>query len=385
MGLYYFIFGFIRIYVFPESAAAAVTALLRRGLSANMDKNGNITIPYFKRKRYENALKKTSYEVVGAGGLPVILMNNKRRIGIFSALALVILFYSISSLFIWDIRIEGNEKVPDSVILHELSEIGFSVGERWGSITLSEAEWAVLDVSDNVGWININRRGNVAYVTVKEKTVYPDKNSEKAFSNVVASRDCIIEEITVKSGVAVVKAGDTVKAGDLLISGILPEEAGGGFVAADGIILGRVHSEISVEVPRKESNTEFGEEKLKSATLKIFNFNINIFKRYGKTDNSCAIIDDRKEYTLLARCRLPISLERIYTVEKRSVEKTYTDAELARVAASRLTSLRAMVLRDAELMRIKTFGEYTEDGYRMTSLVSVLTEVGEKREISGTK
>lgn len=382
MKLYYFILGFIRIFIPAEARAEAATALLRRGLGAKIDENGNICIPYFKRKRYERALRKIEYERIEEGGLPVILFNMRHRVGIFTALALVVFVYIFSSLFIWDIRIDGNEKVPDGVILKELSDVGFCVGARWGAKTQSEAEWALLDASDNVGWININRRGSVAYVTVKEKTLYtPDKESV-AFSNIVAAQDCIIEQITVKSGVAAVKAGDTVKAGDLLISGVLPSEAGGGFVAAEGSVLGRVSDEISVEVPKTESKTVFSEEKLRHACLKIFNFKINIFKRYGKTDNSCAIIEDVKEYALLGEYRIPISIERVYVAEKRQTEQNYTDSELSAMAASRLAALRAMVLGDSELVKIRTVGEYTDSGYKMTSYVTVLTEVGESRVIA---
>lgn len=381
MRLYYFLLGFVRVFIPDELRADAISALLRRGLAARMDQNGNILVPFFKRKRYFSALKKIDYEIVESGGIPVILMNIRHRAGIFAALALVIAIYIFSSFYIWDIRIDGNENIPDSVILNELSNVGFGVGRGWGSITRSDAEWAFLEASQSIGWININRRGSVAYVTVKEKTVPPQDTDAVAFSNIVAARDCIIEEISVRAGVAAVKVGDTVRAGDLLISGVLPGESGGGFVAADGVVLGRVSEEISVEVPKTESDTVLEGEKLYSSTLKIFNFRINIFKRYGKKDKGCAIIEDVKEYTLLGKYRIPISLERIYAAESRTVQRRYTDGELANVALSRLSALRAMALRDAELMKIRTHGEYTDTGYKLTSQVTVLSDVGERRII----
>lgn len=378
MKLYRFIFGFIRVFIPCESRADAATALLRRDLDAKIDENGNMYVPYFKRKQYESAFKKITYETVGSGGIPVIILNNRHRFGIFSAIALSLIIYILSSLFVWDIRIDGNESVPDSAVLNELSDVGFSVGERWGSFSKNDVEWALLDASDKIGWININRRGSVAYVTVKEKTVYPESGDKKAFSNIVAARDCIIEEITVRAGTAAVKVGDTVKAGDLLISGVLP---GGGFVAADGSVRGRISDEISVEVPRNENKTVFGKEKLQSATLKIFNFEINIFKRYGKIGTGCAIIEDVKEYTLLGKYRIPITLHRNYVTEKREEACVYTDFELSAIASSRLTALRTMALGSSELIRMRTFGEYTDSGYKMTSFVTVLEDVGEVREI----
>ena len=51
------------------------------------------------------------------------------------------------------------------------------------------------------------------------------KNSKKFIhSNIVASVDCVIDEVTVVKGVSLVKPGDVVKKGDLLISGVTMDE-----------------------------------------------------------------------------------------------------------------------------------------------------------------
>ena len=97
MNLYYFLFGYVSISVKEEDRASAVTALIRRGLSAKFSKDGEISVPYFKRKRYENALKNIPYEISASGGIPVIFLNNKRRYGIFAGLMFVIVFHIFTS------------------------------------------------------------------------------------------------------------------------------------------------------------------------------------------------------------------------------------------------------------------------------------------------
>lgn len=379
MRLYYLLFGYVMFYIKEEERAAAANALLRRGITAGIGSDGYIKVPYIKCKKYKNALKSIAYEVIGTGGVLPAVISNRKRYGVFSGLILVLILYVITSFFVWDIRISGNEKTSDSVILKELADVGFEVGSIWNALSLNEVENDFLQNSDTAGWLNINRRGAVAYVTVKEKTVYEAQEKELAFSNVIASCDCIIEEITVRSGIACVKAGDTVKAGDLLISGVIPGELGGGFVRADGDIFGRVSEEISVEVPRCEMQITYETEELYEAKIKIFKFPINILKKYGKMENTCAIIEDVEECTLFGKYKIPIKVERIYVTKSAEKQITYSDSELFSLAASRLVNLRSRQLSNAELLKMRTEGGYTDSGYKMVSYVTVLRNIGETR------
>ena len=112
----------------------------------------------------------------------------------------------------WDIRIEGCDESYSDEIRKELTACGFSVGSSWSETDLGELEIEFLSKSQNVSWLNINRRGTVAYVTVLEKQVHEEEKKE-GYSNIIAECDAIIEEITVIHGVASVKVGDSVKKG----------------------------------------------------------------------------------------------------------------------------------------------------------------------------
>ena len=153
--------------------------------------------------------------------------------------AIVLLLRLLTAGRVWDIRIEreeGDSDFSSALILEELEEAGLAVGDRWSRIDRDGVETALLSSSSHIGWVSITRTGAVAHVKVREKTKFRGEPvaEEDGYANIVAAFDCVIEEITVVRGFAVVSVGDTVRAGDLLISGILPEEAGGGFCRAEG-------------------------------------------------------------------------------------------------------------------------------------------------------
>ena len=377
-----FLFGNKIIRIESEYISKAATNFLRLGLNASIDSDGKICVPLYRVPKYVNALRGMEYtvsEIKGLVGYISVFLSKK---GLLIGSLLAAFCYIFSSLFVWDVRVSGNENLPLSVVEEELSRSGLFVGAPWSSLSLNKVEAEVLSKSEAIGWININKRGKVAYVTVKERSENSSEKESVAYSNIVASRDCVIEEITVISGVACVKAGDTVRRGELLISGVIPSESGGGFVRAEGVIVGSYSEEISVEVQRNERVKSYGEEELSSVNINILKLSINIFKKYGKNDKEYVIINDVKECTVLGRYRIPLGIYKTYVAEVSESEASYTDGELMEIASSRLAKKRIAALSNSELLRLRSQGAFTASGYKMTTLASVLAEVGEERSFS---
>ena len=71
-----------------------------------------------------------------------------------------------------------------------------------------------------------------------------------------------------------------------------------------------------------------------------------------------------------------------YKRERREVLRRYDDKSLMELAASRLAELRAEGLSDAELLRIGTSGELSDEGYRLTSSTVTLRSVAREEPFS---
>ena len=374
-----FLFGYRKIRVSNDMLSEATSRLIRRGIISSLDADGRIIV----RERDLETVKKALLGIELEVSEPLGILGAYRRLKHKKAIVISAVFGALILIFasslVWDIRIDGNETLTDAELTSALEECGFSVGDLWFCSDRGRVESEVLERLDEISWININRRGTVAYVSVIEKKQSGDlKEEEKVgYANLVASCDCIIEEITVSSGTAVVKPGDVVKKGDVLILGITPIESGGGLCYADGRVIGRMSEEVTVRVDREYEKRSLRRKRLCDLNIKIFNFSINIFKLYGNSIDGCDIIKNVKVFSLFGEKRLPISLSSSYALEYNVIRECYDDLQLAKIASERLSVKMLTALSDADLIKIRTDGEYTDNGYVMRSDIVITREVSE--------
>lgn len=372
----YFLFGYRRLSVKNDDLAKASTLLLTANIPVSFDAEGVAVLPKNRVKRVSAILEgKCEYSLSELCGFAGWLYRNRKRYGALGALLFVTLFTVYSSGIVWDIRVEGGE-VSEITVIEELDRCGFSVGTSWSKSDLSRIETELISTSEKIAWLNINRRGTVAYIEARARLSYPVGEESSAYANIIATEGGVIEDITVKGGVAAVKAGESVKEGDLLISGAIPDEYGGGFARADGSVRARISERISVSVDRESSVVEHGKAHLCRVRVNIFGFLINIFKTYGNPELECDIIEETENILLFGRYKLPIMVMREYRVERVTQRVVYTDEEMAKIAASRLRAKTLARLSDSDLVSISTGGEFTNTGYVMYSDAVYVKEIG---------
>jgi len=371
----YFILGYVIYTVSDEDVGLAAELFLKKGISVRFSKN-TFTVGVKASKKIDEVLgtrvKFSKTEILGFGGF---LKRNRKRFGIFFALACTAFLFLVSGNLVWDVRIEGCENDKAELIEKELADCGFSVGSSWSGADTSKIEVEMLSKSEYVSWLNINRRGTVAYVTVVEKEVHKSEEEKVGYSNVVASCDAVIEEITVVHGIAAVKAGDSVKKGDLLISGVIPTELGGGFCYAEGIVIGRISDsvEVSVSASREIKNPQ--KSKLSGCTVKIFGFSVNIFNSCRNLPEEYDIINKNNNFCIFG-AELPISLSKSYVVPYTISETQLSHEEMAEEASAKMTKELSERLASSTLIRIRTDGQFSENIYTMISNFVCLEEIG---------
>ncbi len=375
----FLIFGYRSLCVSPEDINSVVTKLLGRGICASVDSSGKI---FISEKSYPEAKKLLDGKIEYSASETLGLLGYIKRInckgGLIAGGIISVFLWLFLGNLVWDIRIDGNSGISDSEIRATLSECGLDIGKSWFLIDRSDIETEFLQSSEKLAWININRRGTVAYIEVIEAEQHysEDLDIKNKYANIVASESCVIEEISVKRGVAMVKAGDAVKAGDILISGVTES----GFCLAEGSVVGRLSDTLAVDVSRSyEKRSEIGTE-LVEYKINIFNFPVNILKRYGNSYSDCDIIENVKVFSLFGGAPLPISVTQKTAVCYKTEKAEYSDEELVSLASVRLRSLILSALCSSDLLKIKTSGEYTEDGYTMKSEIVYLAEIGKTLE-----
>lgn len=369
------LFGYRVIEIEKTDIKAAVKLLFKNNINAKI-KNHSLIVSERKYKEISKLLAtRVKFKASELLGLPGFLYKNRKRYGVFCALLFTLIVFVLTSDKIWDVRIEGENIRFEDEILKELAECGFSSGKSFKSMDFSKVEVMLLEKSEYVAWANIYRRGNVAYVTVRNKISHEEKEEKLGYSNVVAACDAVIEEITVNKGVAMVKPGESVKAGDLLISGILPAESGGGFCYAEGIIIGRITDSIEV-VAENERSVKIPEKtKISEINVNFFKFSAKIFKSYGKKEKDYDIIERKVSPTLFGK-RLPIYFDLKYREFFRVERVLISESEMAETALQKMREALESRLENATLLKIRSEGGFSDSGYTLRTYFVLSENIG---------
>jgi len=162
-------------------------------------------------------------KILAKRGLPFKTNRLKRRIMIPVGFLFFLLFlYGLSS-FIWMVDIEGVVNADHQAILDALSENGIKPGALKMNLDTRNIENRILNEIPDLIWIGIELRGSKAIVNVQETTKPPEIIDPLTPFNIVAKGDGIIEKIVVLDGESMVNVGDTVRKGQLLVSGIIQD------------------------------------------------------------------------------------------------------------------------------------------------------------------
>lgn len=381
MKVHRYIFGYRELRVDKEQLPVFLGILLNLGICAECCEDGVVRVSEADYKKLRAKRVRINYTAGEKRGLTSSFALALKHKGAIVGILFALIINIVLSFFVWDVRIEGNEKLSEGAVSEILASGGLEVGRLWKRVDKNTVEAAVLAESGDIAWLSVNRRGTVAYVRIIESEEHFKPSQSERRGNIVADRDCIIEEITVERGSAAVKVGDVVRRGDVLISGITEGEGGTVIEEARGEVKGRALKNISIFIPRNGENVLKKRGKICALSFKIFKFNLNIFKNYGNFSSGYDIIETEKEFVLFGKSKLPFSL--CYSYELKSVESTveYTDLELITIAKQRINGAVYSLFDTEDVVSIRTYGEFGADGYYCRSAVSYVGEVGEFKEL----
>ncbi|MBR6532943.1 MAG: sporulation protein YqfD [Clostridia bacterium] len=186
-------------------------------------------------------------------GFPFFIRKYNKRFGIVLGLIIFFSFLQIMSGYIWIIDVVGNETVKESEIISHCEEIGIKQGIRKSKISPKADAQELLLKNDKLAWGSLNIEGCRLTVNVTEIT---EKDADNSIAtNLVATADGIVKHIDVKSGNCLVKVGDVVKKGDVLVSGIIENMSETKFVRCRGEIFAETQTEVILKenLTRKET------------------------------------------------------------------------------------------------------------------------------------
>lgn len=388
-----FIYGTVTLRVFGRERI--IDLLMHYNVSYSYMKredDGLIITLSRKEARYLGDIlskKGEKYEKIDEKGAVMLSLRLLERPGLIVGALLFALILFSSSRHIWDIRVDGNEKLSSSVIEERLSDYGCSPGANIKNLDLRSLCNKFMRDYDDISFMSVNMDGTIARVQIKEMRESVRRDDDVTSPSViVASRDAQIERFEVSSGKLEASVGQVVKKGQMLVSGIMDYEGKTKIGGASGKVMARTLREIEVFCPAKEEIVKSGSGDSGNITLSsVYSYGnlhfdaqklTNNKNKYSISDKDYVIIKSTRRSTLFGKILLPIYKTEETALPTKKEEVSYSQDEMKRIAEELLQTKIESELPGARILRIARSDESDGRGYRIKCRIEAIEDIAEK-------
>ncbi len=302
--------------------------------------------------------------VVQRYGWRFLLHRYRRRVGIFLGCGAFLLFLWIMSGFLWKVEVVGDENLDSQQVLEQLEQVGVHVGAWKRDIDVTMAQWTMLREMEDLAWIAINIQGSTATVDVRAQVKAPEMLDTTTPCDVVAAADGYITYMEVYQGQKVLEVGDTVRKGEVLVSGVAQWPTGGtNLLHASAKVLAQTPRTFEVTVPLQEeqlvpvgSVEEYPYLQWGSQKLRLF---------WRDIPDGPAILRESQRPVTLFGWDLPLQLVTVrrYAAEKQLVSRTPQEAK--ELAQQRQNAFEHTLEMGGTIVEKTVQGEETDQGYHL--------------------
>ena len=335
---------------------------------------------------------RTRLTIVEKIGLPFILRRyRKRKAFALGVLLSFVLMYQLTT-HIWDIQFTGNYTYTDEMLAEFLDENAVVHGMKKNQVSCAEIEQMIRSAYTDITWVSAQISGTRLIVQIKENSGTIEKAEEDDTPcDLVASKNGIITEMITRQGVPMVKVGDVVQEGQVLISGTIPvmndsqEIVRYEQVHADGDVTARTATDYYDEFPTVEQVTcETGRTQT-SWYVKYMDHKVGF--TFGKADY---LLSDRRdeEYQLriLKDWYLPLSVGTITTAELSRYEKRLSEEEATEKFQKNLTDyFEKSAEKGVQILENHVTMKYSAEMCTGSGKIIALEPIGIQQEIMMTE
>lgn len=366
----------------------------------NMCRNKNILLWNIKRKnssfiickigikefkKIRDIAKKTKCKITitSKKGIPFIFEKYKKRKIFLLMMCIISGLLFVLSQFVWNIEVKiTGDTLNEDEIINSLNENGLYIGEKKSSIDVKEIINNVRLKREDISWIGIEIKGTNAIVEVVEAEEKPEVVDENDYCSIVSDKPGKILKVIANNGTAMVKPGDIVKEGSLLIAGwIEGKYTGTRLVRADGKIDALVWYTETASVKLNEKKIEKTGNTEKKYALNINNFRINLYKKLSNFEKYDTIYTAKK-IKIFSNFYIPVELIECNNFEIKEENVNYSEEEAKAKAKKRAEEKLNDKVKDKENIRNVTVN-YTveEDEVKAEVTYEVFENIGTNEKI----
>lgn len=386
MDLWRSLNGMVKVEILTADPAVALADLHQKGITLeHVHVLDELTIQFQIRRQDLISVRQSAAK----RGAQLKIKDNKgfywkirsflrRPVLVFGLLSLLLLNLFVPTR-LYFFRVDGNISVPTNHILEVASKQGISFGVSRREIRSEKVKNVLLQEIPELEWVGINTSGCVATISVRERQTGAPIPNMKGVSSIVATREGVVENITVTSGSAVVKTGQAVKAGQVLISGYTDCGISIRASRANGEIYARTQRVMSFVLPQNSLKRGEQVSQIKKYGIIVGKKRINFYKDSGILDTSCVKMYEENYITLPGGFCLPIAfITETCTYYEESTPTAALEEEKENLSRTAESYLRSQMIAGEILEKREVF--VTEGGvFQIKGAYGCLEMIGRER------
>lgn len=255
---------------------------------------------------------KCSSKIIKKSGLPYVLSKIKTRYALILGFFAVFATYYVLTNYLFAIEITGTDKT--AMIYDALEQNNIKIGTKLSEIDATSAKNNIILENDEILWMAINLKGNMATVEVYERDETPEIVAKDVACDIVADKTGLIDTIEVLAGEKVVDVGHTFLEGDVLVSSEVVnypqvEDITQRYVHSIANIKASIWYKLTRILPSEIYTKDYTGEQITNYSLIFGKKAINLYK---STSNDYAFYDkivSVSKITLSASVTIPIYLK----------------------------------------------------------------------------
>ncbi|MBR1803017.1 MAG: sporulation protein YqfD [Clostridia bacterium] len=342
----------------------------------------NVSIQDFRRIKPIAKKSRCKVKIGNKKGLPFLFYRYQKRKIFFLCLFLIMIAIFTLSHFIWNIEITGNETIDKAEIEKILQENNFKIGKSKIGLNTKEVINQIRLQRNDIAWVGIEIKGTNATVKIVEANLKPDIIQEDDYCNIVATKEGRITKISAGNGTPVVKEGEVITKGSILIGGWLEGKfTGTRYVHANGEVWAKVWYTATAQVPFKQLKKEQTGNVENKYSVKINNFQINFFKTLSKFQKYDTI-ETSKKLKLFSNLYLPIEITQKRNEEYTEIEVTYSKDEAKQMAIEEAKQkIEGQIKQKENILGEQIHEKQTEQYIEVEVIYEVLENIATKEKI----
>ena len=313
MDLWRLLSGMVEVELTSADPAGALRAINEAGITVyKAQQQGDLTLRFFLQRRDHRKLRlmaeKRGERLAYAGrrGGYWAVKQLFRRPVLMAGAFLILLLTIFLPTRIYFVEVEGNVSIPTNLIVEKAENCGIGFGSSRREVRSERMKNALLQAVPELKWAGVNTRGCVAVISVREgaKQVEVPKDS---ISSVVADRDGMVVSCTATRGNLLVKEGQVVKQGQVLISAYTDCGLSIQATRAEGEVFAQTVRTIRSVKPVDYCFRVEGGESVQRFGILIGKKRINLWKDSGIWDATCGRMYQEYYLILPGGFRIPLA------------------------------------------------------------------------------